>query len=573
MRFIASYLKKYKWIGLLAPLFKMLEASFELLIPLVVRQLIDEGLEHGDTRFVLSRVLLLALLAFVGMVSAISAQYFSARAAVGTATDLRRDLFARVTSLSACQTDALGASTLMTRLTGDVNAVQNGVNLTLRLLLRSPFVVFGAWIMAYTVDPGTAHVFSGAVPLLALTVASVMAFSTPLYKKVQEKLDDVTLGVRENLTGARVVRAFGREETEKARFREKTQSQFRLAFRAGRLSSLLGPLTYVIVNLAVIVLLHVGALRVDGGLISRGAVVAQYNYFAQILVELVKFANLIVSVSKALAGAKRVQGVMELSPAVAFPETGCEPDFSAPAVELKNVSLTYYEGADPAVSDLSFSVAPGETVGIVGGTGSGKSSVLRLLSRLYEASAGEVRVFGHDVRDYDEKTLCSLVGFARQKSALFSGTVRDNLLRAAPEASEDALTEAIRASQSESVVASKPEGLDAPVEQLGRNFSGGQKQRLNVARVLVKRPPVLLLDDVSSALDNATGRALADALAALSWRPAVIVTAQRSAPLKNCRRIFVLEDGRITAAGTHGELLETSEAYRFICRCERGEEA
>ena len=571
MRFLFSYLKKYRLVSILAPLFKMLEASFELLIPLIVRQMIDVGLSGGgDKAYILTRVGLLALFAFVGMAAAITAQFFSAKAAVGVATDLRAGLFSHVLSLSPKDTNALGASTLMTRLTGDVNAVQNGVNLTLRLLLRSPFVVFGAWAMAYTVDPATAGVFSAAVPLLALIVAGVMAVTTPLYRKVQAKLDGVTLSVRENLTGARVIRAFGREDREKEDFRQKAEAHFRLAFRAGRLSSLLGPATYVVVNLAVILLIHIGAVRVNGGLITRGAVVAQYNYFAQILVELVKFANLVVSVSKGLAGAKRVEAVMALQPSLTFPEKGASPDLSAPALELRNAGLTYYEGAAPAVTDLTLTVRAGQTVGLVGGTGAGKSSVLRLMSRLYDATEGEVLLFGHGIKDYDEATLRSLVAVVEQKSVLFAGSIEEELRRACPEASDSAVKEALVASQSLSVIEAKPEGLSTLIEQGGRNFSGGQRQRLALAKALVRRTPVLLLDDVCSALDNATARALTQALKSLSWRPTVVLTAQRSAPLKNCETVCVLEDGKITAMGDRDALLAQSEAFRFICDAERG---
>lgn len=568
MKFIYTYLKEYRLQAILAPLFKMLEATFELFVPLVVKSIIDVGLPAGDRPYILTRVGLLALLAAVGLAAAITAQYFSAKAAVGVATTLRSDLMHSVCALSYKELDKTGTAPLLTRLTSDVEAVQNGVNLTLRLLLRSPFVVAGAVVMAFTVDPPTALVFAVAVPLMALAVVLVMRLSTPLYRRVQEKLELVTRSVRENLTGVRVLRAFSREEAETAAFDEKTDAHFRLAFAAGKLSSVLNPVTYVLVNFAVIALLYFGGIRVNTGRMTPGAVAAQYNYLTQILVELVKFANLVVSVSKALASAKRIEETKRLTSSLSEPDAPAAPDFTAPAVEFQNVTLSYHKTAAPALSDVGFTVSPGQKIGVIGATGSGKTSLINLIPRFYDVSAGCVRVFGRDVREYDRKTLLSLVSVAPQKATLVRGTVRENLTWGNEDTDENALSFAVSASASDAVLSTREDGLDAAVEQGGKNFSGGQRQRLAIARALAKDAPILILDDALSALDNATSRRVLDAVLGLD--ATVFLVSGRASVLKRCDKILVVEDGALIAQGTHDELLSVCPAYRFIDDCERG---
>ena len=569
MRFIYSYLKKYRGQAILAPLFKMLVAAFELIVPLVVKSIIDVGLSPTGTKgYVLSRVGVMVLLAAVGLCASITAQYFSARAAVMTAADLRADLMRKVTSLSRREQDRLGTATLLTRLTSDIEAVQNGVNLTLRLLLRSPFVVFGAVAMAFTVDVPTALVFAAALPVLSLIIVLIMRLSTPLYRRVQGKLDDVTKQTRENLTGARVIRAFNREAAETRSFREKTEAHEKLAFLAGKLGALMNPLTLVTVNAAVIALLWLGGGRVNTGRMTPGAVAAQYNYLSQILVELIKLANLIVSVSKALASAKRIEAVFAETPAVTFPDDGAKPDPTADAVTFRHVTLQYHENAAPALTDVTFTVKAGEKIGVIGATGAGKSSLVSLIGRAYDPTHGTVRVMGQDARDYDKATLTSLVATALQKPTLFAGTIRENLCWGCPAATDEDLLQAAALSAADDVLATKDAGLDAEVEQDGRNFSGGQRQRLALARAVAANAPILILDDALSALDNATGRRVLEH--ALALPGTLFLISQRVSHVRDCDRILVLEDGRLTAVGTHDALLQTSETYRFIDACERG---
>lgn len=564
MSHLWKFFRGYRRDSLLAPLFKLLEAGLELLVPLVVKHIIDTGIPAGNTGLIVRSCLLLAFFGVIGLAFSLTAQFFAARSAVGFSAGLRAALFRHIQSLSYPEIDRLGSAALITRLTNDINQVQNGVNLFLRLLLRSPFVVFGAVIMAFTVDQHTALVFAGTVPVLGITVTAILVGAMPLYKKVQQKLDDVLLAARENLNGVRVLRAFGMEQTQIADFHRTTDALARANRRAGRVSALLNPLTYVLLNAAIVLLIYSGAVRVNGGLMTQGAVVALYNYMSQILIELIKLANLVITISRALACAKRINSVFDLQPSVAFPARGAKPDLSAPAVEFEHVSLRYGDNSEDSVSDITFSAKKGETLGVIGSTGAGKSSVVNLIPRFYDASSGTVRVFGHDVRDYDAQTLASLISVVPQRAVLFAGTVRDNLRWGDPEADDDTLTAALAAAQALDVVKNKPLGLDEEVEQGGRNFSGGQRQRLTVARALVKKAPILILDDAASALDFATEKRLRDALSCLPEKPLVISVSQRASGVMRCDNILVLEDGRLSGAGNHETLLRTSEVYREI---------
>ena len=568
MRLMIRYLKKYRLISVLAPLFKMAEALLELFVPVVIKNVIDVGIAGNDVRYIVKSALLLVLLALVGLVFSITAQYFSARAAVGFSADLRADLFSHVSSLSYSQIDRMGASALLTRLTSDTDLAQNGVNLTLRLLLRSPFVVFGAVIMSFTVDAKSALISAAAVPVLALVIAGVMLYTMPMYKRVQGNLDTVLGHVRENLSGVRVIRAFSKERAQKEEFARKSDGLFAVTFRAGRVSSLMNPVTYILINLATVLLIYTGALRVDAGALTQGAVVALYNYMAQILVELIKLVNLAVTVSRALAGAKRIEDTLAAAPDMTYPESGASPDFSAPAAEFRNADLRYGDNADLSLRSLTFTAAGG-SLGVIGATGSGKSSLIDLLPRFYDATAGEVRLFGHNVKDYSAETLQRLVAVVPQKAVLFHGTLRENLLWGNPDAPDEALLEALKKAQALDFVTAKGEGLDMRIEQGGRNLSGGQKQRLTVARALVKNAPILILDDSYSALDAATEKAMRQALAEAPARLTVTVS-QRTGSVRGCDNILVLEDGALAAAGTHETLLRESDAYAFIYSCEEG---
>ena len=568
MRLMIRYLKKYRLISILAPLFKMAEALLELFVPVVVKNVIDVGIAGKDTSYIVKCAALLVLLALVGLAFSITAQYFSARAAVGFSADLREDLFRHVSGFSYSKIDRMGASALLTRLTSDTDLAQNGVNLTLRLLLRSPFVVFGAVIMSFTVDAKSALIYAGAVPVLGLVIVGVMLFTMPLYKRVQEKLDGVLGHTRENLSGVRVIRAFSKEQAQIGGFAEKTGALFSVSFFAGKISSLLNPVTYILINFATILLIYTGALRVDRGLLTQGAVVALYNYMAQILVELIKLVNLVVTVSRALAGAKRIESVLAEQTDMEYPAAGAQPDFTAPAVEFANADLRYGENADLSLRGVSFTARSG-SLGVIGATGAGKSSLIDLIPRFYDVSAGEVRLFGRNVKDYSAETLQRLVSVVPQKAVLFSGTLRDNLKWGDPNASDEALWSALEKAQALDFVTAKGEGLDLMIEQGGRNLSGGQRQRLTVARALVKNAPVLILDDSYSALDTATEKAMRAALQNTGAR-LIITVSQRTGSVAGCDRILVLEDGALTAAGTHASLLEESPAYAFIHSCEEG---
>ena len=562
MKKILVYMKGYGKECLLGPLFKLLEASFELLIPLVVAQIVDVGIGAGDRSYITKMCLVMVLLGLVGLASAVTAQFFAAKAAVGFAARLREALMGKLLRLRCDQMDRLGTSTMITRMTSDVNQIQNGVNLTLRLLLRSPFVVFGAMIMAFTIDRDAALIFAGAIGVLCVIVFGIMLITMPMHKKVQSSLDGVTASVRENLEGVRVLRAFCKEEEETASFADKTLALQKNQLSTGRISSLMNPITLVIVNLAVILLLHGGAIKVQDGILTQGLVVALYNYMAQILVELIKMANLIITITKAAACGNRVQSVLELD-TEETPRAEA-PDVSTGSIEFRNVSMRYSDSGDAALEQISFRAEAGQTVGVIGGTGAGKSSLINLISGLYTASDGEVLLDDKNITAWDGVALRRQIGTVPQKAVLFRGTLRENLCWGKDGASDDELWDALRAAQAEDVVREKPEGLDATVEQGGRNFSGGQRQRLTIARALVRRPGVLILDDSASALDYATDARLRQAIRRLEYRPTTFIVSQRAASVRHADLILVLDDGRLVGKGTHGQLLEQCEVYQEI---------
>lgn len=564
MKKLLKYLRPYTRETVISPLFKFLEAIFDLLVPLVVKYIIDEGIgNRGDASTVAWMCALLCGFAVVGLTCSLIAQYFAARAAVGFCTDLRRDLFSHIGRISYAETDRAGTSTLITRITSDVNQIQSGINLTLRLLLRSPIIVFGAMIMAFTVNAKGAWIFAVVIPLLAAVVFSIMLRNKPLYKRVQKNLDQVTSRTRENLSGARVIRAFRLEEEEIERFREANNEHNRLQNLAGRISALMNPITLLIVNGGVIVLLFSGAELVQFGEMSQGDVVAMTNYMAQILVELVKFANTIFALGKALACADRVQKVFEIPAGMPVLSSDKAED-TASAVAFKDVSLTYSQNAAETLEHISFSVPRGATVGVIGSTGAGKSSLINLIPRFYDATEGEVLVDGRDVRSYETEELRNKIAVVPQRAILFSGTVRSNLLWGCESATDEELWEALELAQAKDFIKEKAEGLDAPVLQGGKNFSGGQRQRLTIARALVKRAPILILDDSSSALDFATDAALRAAIRSLPYRPTVFLISQRTSSIRHADTILVLEDGALIGIGTHETLLESCEVYREI---------
>lgn len=571
MKKLLSYIDGYKKEAVMAPLFKMLEALLELFVPVIVKKIIDIGIAASDTAYILRMCAILFLLALVGFIFSITAQYFSAKVAVGASTRLRYSLFEHIGRLSYPDIDTLGTSGLITRMTSDVNQVQNGINLTLRLLLRSPFVVFGAMVMAFTVDSVSAVTFAVTIPVLFIVVFAVMFSSMPLYRLVQKKLDGILVSTRSALNGVRVIRAFGREQEQVTEF-EKANSELNLASRkAGRISALLNPLTYVIVNIAIIILIYVGALRVDSGAITKGSVVALYNYMSQILVELVKMANLIISISKAVASSKRISAVFDTKPSITFPEKGARPDMdSDTAVCFRNVTFTYPSSSAPAVSNISFCIKKGERIGIIGATGSGKTAVINLIPRFYDPDSGEVLLFGRNVKEYSADTLNRLVAVVPQKAVLFNGTIKDNLLWGNSKASDEDLLEALETAQGLDIIASKKDGINEFLSEGGKNLSGGQKQRLTIARALVKKAPILILDDSFSALDMATDRNLRKALSKLPYSPTVFIVSQRISSVIDCDRIIVMDDGSIAGIGTHDELLATCETYREIYLTQKG---
>ena len=579
MKKLLVYLRPYRLQAILAPCFKLLEAAFELLVPLIMADIIDVGISSGDTAYILKKCLVLAGLGLCGFASATCAQYFSAKAATGATGRLRHALFAHIQSLSYAELDRLGTATLVTRMTSDMNQVQTGLNLTLRLLLRSPIVVFGAMIMAFTIDTRSALIFAVAIPALFAVVFAIMLSCIPLYRRVQTRLDGVTGAAQENLSGVRVIRAFAREQTETESFAEKTGRLFSAQQFVGRLSALLNPLTYVIINLAIVAILRVGGVRVNEGAITQGQLIALYNYMSQILVELIKFANLILNITKSAACAGRISQVLDTKSSMAdgagtLPDgAGTLPDGAgAPELEFRHVSFRYPQAGADALTDISLCAAPGETIGVIGGTGSGKSTLANLIPRFYDATEGCVLVRGKDVKSLQLQALRTRIGVVPQKALLFSGTIRENLRWGNADASDEALWDALRAAQADGVVRDKTGQLDAPVEPGGRNFSGGQRQRLTIARALVRRPEILILDDSSSALDFATDAALRKALSKLPWRPTVVLISQRVSSIRHADRILVLDDGRMAGLGTHAELMSTCPVYQEICRSqEKGE--
>ena len=561
MKKLLKYMKGYGRECVLGPLFKLLEASFELMIPLVVASIVDKGIGQADNGHVVKMCLVMILLGIVGLVSAVTAQYFAAKAAVGFATRLRHAVMTHLLGLSYTEIDALGTATMVTRMTSDINQVQNGVNLTLRLLLRSPFVVFGAMVMAFTIDVQAALVFVGLIPVLCLVVFGIMLITMPMYKRVQGSLDQVTSATRQNLAGVRVLRAFTMEEEEEAAFSEQTAELQSRQQTAGRISNLMNPLTFVIVNLAVIILIRVGALKVEHGILTQGFVVALYNYMSQILVELIKMANLIITMTKAVACAGRVESVLEIQ------SSQKEGSFNSPirgGVEFRDVSARYQGAGDTSLEHISFHAAPGETVGIIGGTGSGKTTLVNLIPRLYDAYEGSVFLDGIDVRDYNAVQLRQMIGIVPQKSVLFKGTIRQNLLWGREDATDADLWAALETAQAREVVKDKTGELDAAVEQGGTNFSGGQRQRLCIARALVRRPAILILDDSASALDYATDANLRTAIRRMENPPTTFIVSQRAASVRYADRIIVLDDGQMVGIGIHDELLESCEVYQEI---------
>ena len=567
MNKMLNYLNGYKRECVLAPLFKMLEASFDLFVPLVMADIVNVGIAAHDFHYILMRCGILLLLAIIGLACSLTAQYFSAKASVGYSTALRHALFAHIQTLSFTEMDTLGTSTLITRMTSDLNQVQSGLNLFLRLFLRSPFVVFGAMIMAFTVNVRAALIFVVAIPLLSVVVFGVMVVTRPLYKTVQTRLDRVLGLTRENLTGARVVRAFDKEQTEVNRFEDANALLTKMQLHVGHISALMNPLTYVIINLAIVALLYVGSVQIHVGGMASGDVIALVNYMNQILVELVKLANLIVQVSKALACAGRVQAVLDTKPGMQFPQEvpgEVSAEKQNDAVRFDHVGLTYAGAGAPSLTDISFTAEKGQTIGVIGGTGSGKSSLVSLIPRFYDATEGSVEIFGHPVQNYPREELRGKVSVVMQKAQLFGGTIRSNLLWGNQNASDADLWAALETAQAAEFVHSKPLGLDEPVEQGGRNLSGGQKQRLTIARALVSKPEILILDDSASALDYATDAALRKALAALPGSMTVFIVSQRAASLQHADQILVLDDGHLVGLGTHAELLTSCPVYEEI---------
>ena len=562
MKKLLKYLKGYEKQCVLGPLFKLLEATFELFIPLVVARIVDTGIAGGDRSYIVKMCLVMVALGVVGLISSVTAQYFSAVAAVGFSTRLRHVVLEHILGLSYSQLDTLGSSTMLTRMTSDINQVQNGVNLTLRLLLRSPFVVFGAMIMAFTIDFQAALVFAGVIPVLCLIVFGIMLITMPMFKGVQGALDHVTSLTRQNLTGVRVLRAFCKEQEEIDSFQEGTQALTQRQLGAGRVSNLMNPLTYVIINLAVVILVQVGALKVESGILTQGLVIALYNYMSQILVELIKMANLIINITKAVACGNRLQTVLEIQPDQASGEQ--QADTLTGSVEFRDVTAQYAGAGSPSLEHISFTARPGQTIGIIGGTGSGKTTLVNLIPRLYDAAQGQVLLDGVDVKDYDPVALREQIGIVPQKSVLFQGTIRSNLLWGQENATNEALWAALETAQARDVVESKEGKLDAVVEQGGVNFSGGQRQRLCIARALTRKPKILILDDSASALDYATDANLRMAIRAMENPPTTFIVSQRAASVRYADEILVLDDGVLVGKGTHDALLGNCAVYQEI---------
>ena len=600
MKELLKYIKDYKKECVLGPLFKLLEACFDLTVPIVMAKIIDEGIAKSDSHFILVYGGVLILLAAVGLLSSITAQYFAAKAAVGFATNLRHGLFKHIESLSFMEMDTVGISTLITRMTSDINQMQSGVNMALRLFLRSPFIVFGAAVMAFTVDIKAAIVFAVVIPILAVVVLGIMAVSMPLYRKVQAGLDGILGRTRQNLTGVRVIRAFDKEEAEKEDFNNENQILTNLQLLVGKISALTNPVTYIFLNVALVVLLYVGAIRVDGGLLTQGKVIALVNYMSQILVELIKLANTIVLSTKAVACGNRIQSVFEMKPSIMDDFVSDDEEFGSmkksdsaesskltdeenvlgsekelinksadsiskgAEVVFENVDLTYKGAGDKSLENISFTANAGSTIGIIGGTGSGKSSLVNLIPRFYDATAGKVLIDGKNVKDYKVSEVRSIVGIVMQKAVLFKGSIRENMKWGNDKATDDEINFALENAQAAEIVAGKEGGLDYMIEQSGRNLSGGQKQRFTIARALVRRPKVLILDDSASALDFATDAKLRKSLKQLGYEPTTFIVSQRTSSIKHADMILVLDDGKVVGKGTHDELLENCEVYHEI---------
>lgn len=564
MKKLLVYLKDYKKETVLGPLFKLLEASFELLVPLVVAAIIDVGIAGSDRPYILKMILVMVALGIVGLACSLTAQYFAAKASVGFVKKVKHALFAHIQGLSYSEIDTLGISTMITRMTSDMNQVQNGVNLTLRLLLRSPFVVFGAMVMAFTIDVKAALIFAAAIPLLCIVVFGIMLICIPLYKKVQARLDKILGITRENLTGVRVIRAFCKEEEEIHEFQSRNDELTTVQKYVGRISALMNPVTYIIINLAVIALIWVGAIRVETGVITQGAVVALYNYMSQILVELIKMANLIINITKSVACGNRISAVFDVTSSLQEGQKGLLSGDSSYKVEFQNVSLRYRNAGGDSLIDINFFVRPGETIGIIGGTGSGKTSLVNLIPRFYDAKQGNVLVDGRNVRSYQLASLREKIGIVPQKAVLFQGTIRENMRWGKKDASDGEIWEALKVAQAKEVVEGKEGGLDFMLEPGGRNLSGGQRQRLTIARALVRKPEILILDDSASALDFATDAALRKAIREIEHAPAVFIVSQRTSSIQFADQIIVLDDGKAVGIGTHDVLLRDCEIYREI---------
>lgn len=605
MKELLKYIKDYKKECVLGPLFKLLEACFDLTVPIVMAKIIDEGIAKSDSHFILVYGGVMILLAAVGLLSSITAQYFAAKAAVGFATNLRHGLFKHIESLSFTEMDTVGISTLITRMTSDINQMQSGVNMALRLFLRSPFIVFGAAVMAFTVDVKAAIVFAVVIPILAVVVLGIMTVSMPLYRKVQAGLDGILGRTRQNLTGVRVIRAFDKEEAEKEDFNNENQILTNLQLLVGKISALTNPVTYIFLNVALVVLLYVGAIRVDGGLLTQGKVIALVNYMSQILVELIKLANTIVLSTKAVACGNRIQSVFEMKPSIMddfvsedeenislkdtdsaksgelksdtnndmkntialgkdLSNNSADKNAKGAEVVFENVDLTYKGAGDKSLENISFTAPAGSTIGIIGGTGSGKSSLVNLIPRFYDATAGKVLIDGKNVKDYKVSEVRSIVGIVMQKAVLFKGSIRENMKWGNDKATDDEINFALENAQAAEIVAGKEGGLDYMIEQSGRNLSGGQKQRFTIARALVRRPKVLILDDSASALDFATDAKLRKSLKQLGYEPTTFIVSQRTSSIKHADMILVLDDGKVVGKGTHDELLENCEVYHEI---------
>lgn len=592
MKRLFSYMKDYKLESILGPLFKMLEASFELFVPLVVARMVDVGIRGRDSGYILKMGGVLVLLALIGLACSLTAQYFAAKAATGAATSLRNDLFSHIGRLSYTEIDTVGTSTLITRMTSDINQVQSGINMTLRLLLRSPFVVFGAMVMAFTVDVRSAFVFVVTIPVLCVVVFGIMAVSMPLYKSVQRQLDKVLLTTRENLMGVRVIRAFNRQKSETEKFDRENGSLVRMQVFVGKISALLNPVTYVIINIAVVAVIWVGAEQADSGIITQGKVIALVNYMSQILVELIKMANLIIIISKAVACMNRVDSIFKVESSIedkgrhgsrkpgsqnsGSQNSGSQnpgpqnsgpqnPALRIPKVEFKDMEFVYAGAKEPALKDISFCAMAGQTIGVIGGTGSGKSTLVNLIPRFYDAASGQVLVDGTDVKEYSLDELRDKTGVVPQKSVLFKGTLRDNMRWGKQDASDEEIYRALDTAQAREFVDSKGEGLDLYIDQGGHNLSGGQRQRLTIARALVRRPEILIMDDSASALDFATDARLRKAIRENTGDMTVFIVSQRATTIKSADTILVLDEGRLAGMGTHKELLKDCQVYREIC--------